>query len=607
MRPEEIEEIGGSDKIVERGRDFHFTLGPVRSTVPGGWPEMSKVWFIEVRSPELKKLRKSYGLTPLPHNNEYQFHITVAVRKKNVLGDNAVAKAASKGAADCNRQGTGIAASPRRKCPSCGKPFPPGEPYPDVQNCEACERYGPPKKEAEDCNDIEKAAISTKQMIVAERRKVEQPTEDQAEAGNYRMGHIKLHGLDISIENGKGSTRSGTSPDGKKWSVKMQNDYGYIRSSEGPDGDSVDVFVCGSPDTELVFVVHQQDPKTGKFDEHKCMLGCNTQEEAEEAYLANYEKGWKGMGEVVVLTIPQFKSWLKGDTKKPIKKTLAEKLGAADCNGGWRRVVATTAGAVDCNTGTPKFVDKHVDCNYDEAGSGTKLKGAADCNYTSDVDCDGRQLVATVLGAVDCNHHMPASKNAGAVDCNGQEDFLSKTAVLGIPDRSDPGDLSQLSPGLIDFVIQHHLAQRAGPHYDVRFGTPETGLYSWATRHELPEPGSRRALFRQPLHSHDYGSYEGNLPRGGYGAGQVKIRRKGQILVTKVKPGLIEFTTADQRYPERFKLLRPAGWKDDDWLLINTTPRESLPYAKVHYKKIDGTQVQDAGRRFHRGQDRWGQ
>lgn len=91
MRPEEIAQIGGADKVVERGKEFGFTLGPVRTVVPAGWAEMSKCWFIEVNSPELERLRKSYGLSGLPNNGQYKFHITFAVRRKNVLRENPVA------------------------------------------------------------------------------------------------------------------------------------------------------------------------------------------------------------------------------------------------------------------------------------------------------------------------------------------------------------------------------------------------------------------------------------------------------------------------------------------------------------------------------------
>jgi len=91
MRPEEID----GDKVTERGHSYHYTLGPLKELTPGGWAEMSKAWIIQVKSPELEKLRKSYGLTKLPHDGDYPFHITVAVRRKNVLNPGDVAKMAT--------------------------------------------------------------------------------------------------------------------------------------------------------------------------------------------------------------------------------------------------------------------------------------------------------------------------------------------------------------------------------------------------------------------------------------------------------------------------------------------------------------------------------
>jgi hypothetical protein len=94
MRPEEIEQIGGIDKVTERGHHFHYTLGPIQEVKPSGWDEMSKVWFIQVRSTELQNLRKSYGLSPKPKDGEHDFHITIAVRRKKILHDNEISKAA---------------------------------------------------------------------------------------------------------------------------------------------------------------------------------------------------------------------------------------------------------------------------------------------------------------------------------------------------------------------------------------------------------------------------------------------------------------------------------------------------------------------------------
>jgi hypothetical protein len=93
LRPEDLDQIGGPDKVKERGQVFRYTLGPLRSVKPAGWPGISRVWFIEVNSPELQQLRKSYGLTPLPKDNEFKFHITVATRKTGVLQANELSRA----------------------------------------------------------------------------------------------------------------------------------------------------------------------------------------------------------------------------------------------------------------------------------------------------------------------------------------------------------------------------------------------------------------------------------------------------------------------------------------------------------------------------------
>ncbi len=95
IRPEELEQIGGPDKISERGHHFRYTLGPVKEVKPDGWDEMSKVWFIEVKSKDLQNLRKSYGLSPLPNNNKFQFHITIGRLRKKVLQNNEISKESS--------------------------------------------------------------------------------------------------------------------------------------------------------------------------------------------------------------------------------------------------------------------------------------------------------------------------------------------------------------------------------------------------------------------------------------------------------------------------------------------------------------------------------
>lgn len=96
MRPEELATFGGVDKVTERGHHFHYTLGAVKEVKPDGWDDISKVWFIQVKSPELQNLRKSYGLSAKPKNDEFDFHITIAVRRKKVLQTNDVTKSPAK-------------------------------------------------------------------------------------------------------------------------------------------------------------------------------------------------------------------------------------------------------------------------------------------------------------------------------------------------------------------------------------------------------------------------------------------------------------------------------------------------------------------------------
>lgn len=158
--------------------------------------------------------------------------------------------------------------------------------------------------------------------IETARQEVEQnPTEAQKEAGNYRKGHITIDGYNITIENPKGSERSGTDKDGNKWSVTMNNDYGYIRGTEGVDGDHIDVFLSDNPESGDVFVIDQVNPD-GTFDEHKVMYGFKSALAAKRAYMANYSKDWTGLGNITRVSKEEFKKWVNSSRRKT--KTFAE-------------------------------------------------------------------------------------------------------------------------------------------------------------------------------------------------------------------------------------------------------------------------------------------
>lgn len=156
------------------------------------------------------------------------------------------------------------------------------------------------------------------QVQAAEAEVNTKPTDAQKEAGNYKKGHVKIGPFNISIEQPKGSVRSGVDKDGKKWEVEMQNTYGYFRSTEGVDGDHIDVFLSNDIDGwdgRQVFVVDQRNAD-GSFDEHKVMLGFNDINDAEAAYMSNYEEGWQGLGAITGVSIEEFEKWIASSHRK---------------------------------------------------------------------------------------------------------------------------------------------------------------------------------------------------------------------------------------------------------------------------------------------------
>ena len=173
-----------------------------------------------------------------------------------------------------------------------------------------------PVDKKEPTKDAVKEADKTRSEINEARKEVEKnPTEAQKEAGNYKKGHVNVDGYDITIENPKGSERSSKDKDGNEWSVKMNNDYGYIKGTEGVDGDHVDIFLSDFPNQGNVFVIDQVNPD-GSFDEHKVMYGFDNMEDAKNAYLANYSKGWKGLGNISEVSKEEFKKWINSSTRK---------------------------------------------------------------------------------------------------------------------------------------------------------------------------------------------------------------------------------------------------------------------------------------------------
>ena len=187
----------------------------------------------------------------------------------------------------------------------------------------------------------------------------------------------------------------------------------------------------------------------------------------------------------------------------------------------------------------------------------------------------------------------------------------------GLPDPHRFGRTEELPSGkLLQYVVQRHLAERAGPHYDVRFGEgrkDRPDLFSWATKKELPRSGGKVMLYQQPLHRGQYADFEGTL-RSGYGKGVVKQHDRGTVIVTHADQNKIKFVIAHRKYPEYFTMVRHSGppgnpkterqakSQGGSWLLINTTPvsaakflggkPEEVGLNKLRYTKIPTEKVE---------------
>lgn len=173
---------------------------------------------------------------------------------------------------------------------------------------------------------VENASLQSS-IEAAEAETDTNPTDGQKEAGNYKKGHVKVAGFNISIEQPRGSVRSGTDANGKKWSVTMNNTYGYMTDNVGVDGDHLDVFLSNdidSWDQQNVYVVDQYNLDR-TFDEHKVMLGFNDRDEATDAYFSNYDSSWRtSKRKIITSTVPMdiFKKWIESSNRKT--KPIAE-------------------------------------------------------------------------------------------------------------------------------------------------------------------------------------------------------------------------------------------------------------------------------------------
>lgn len=157
-------------------------------------------------------------------------------------------------------------------------------------------------------------------ILTNSQNKSSKITKSLTYSGHKLQGRTKLYGMNISIENKKGSYRSGVDSDGHEWKCFMNYDYGYIRETVGTDGDHVDCYIGPAKDSNKVYVIHQNNPVTHKYDEDKCMLCFESADAAKKAYMKQYDRpGF--FGSMDILTVDEFKSYVFSHLGKRIHKS----------------------------------------------------------------------------------------------------------------------------------------------------------------------------------------------------------------------------------------------------------------------------------------------
>jgi hypothetical protein len=166
----------------------------------------------------------------------------------------------------------------------------------------------------------------------------------------------QFQGLPISIENKKGSYRTGMYPDGHEWKTFMYFDYGYIRKTKGEDDEGIDVYVGPDRTAKHVYIVKQHKieavkkwegaycPKCGEhardcackefFDEDKAFVGFGNKEAVISAYGKQYDSPLF-IGPISTMTVDDFKKLMTG----PKEKVKVPLQFVSESAGDWRSVI----------------------------------------------------------------------------------------------------------------------------------------------------------------------------------------------------------------------------------------------------------------------------
>ena len=334
---------------------------------------------------------------------------------------------------------------------------------PEVQGVDGREGDGVPVLRTAD--EIEAKAH---EAATSPQNSLPQPTAAQIEAGNYRKGHVNLHGLDISIENPAGSTRSGTDADGKQWETTLAHHYGYIKGSVGRDKDHVDVFIGKNTDSRRVFVVDQVDPRTGDLDEHKILLGFNSPVTARSGYLKNYDKsGRQRIGAISETTVEELKLWLQdGDQKKAFAPGgLSDEVSQVRQESGEKQEEVPDLRDEDESTVSGGVALDDAQQGETEVGAGlvpaqTNTYGQANTVFTADKAAAARELLRAKLSQL--NSGLDPEMIAAGIDLAGYHVEAGARSFAEYSRRM----LEELGEKVKPYLKSWYMAVRYHPGFD---------------------------------------------------------------------------------------------------------------------------------------------
>jgi bifunctional non-homologous end joining protein LigD len=140
----------------------------------------------------------------------------------------------------------------------------------------------------------------------------------------------------------------------------------------------------------------------------------------------------------------------------------------------------------------------------------------------------------------------------------GLEAYRSKRDFTVTPEPT--ARLNDVAPKQM-FVVQKHAAQRAGLHWDFRLEHNGV-LLSWAVpKGPSLDPADKRMAIHVEDHPIEYADFQGNIPTGQYGGGDVELWDRGTWQPIgdpdeALRKGELKFVLSGQRLLGRFVLVR---------------------------------------------------